>query len=150
MQYNKLPADPLSMVLGIIALVIVVTGCCCFGPTVIVSLVLGIIGLANANKSLKLYYANAEDYDPRSRSNVYTAKVLNIVAIVLSGLCVLSFLVMIIRYGTWNGAMLNDFDFFDYNIEFSSSQSSDSIIEYDNQQIESDTLHYDQDSLEVE
>lgn len=149
MGYNKLPADPLSMVLAIIALVIVAAGCCCYGFTAIVSLVLGIIGWVNANKSLKLYYANPEDYDHRSRSNVYTAKVLNIVAIVLSGLYVLTLVVMIIIYGTFNLEMFDNYNFIDYNIKVTRSQSSDSLIEYDNSEIEVDTLYYYRDSLEV-
>ncbi|GAL62160.1 hypothetical protein JCM19300_2911 [Algibacter lectus] len=31
MNYSKLPADPSSLVLGIVALVLGFAGCCCYG-----------------------------------------------------------------------------------------------------------------------
>ncbi|MBU2928084.1 CCC motif membrane protein [Winogradskyella psychrotolerans] len=97
---NKLPADPLSLILGILALVIGVAGCCCYGVTAIVPLILAIIGLISANKSLREYGENPEAYNPQTRSNVNTAKVINIIAIVINGLVFLVALGALAFYGT--------------------------------------------------
>ena len=82
MSYNKLPADPTAMILGIIALVISFAGCCC-GIFAIIPLVLSIIGLVMANKSLKEFQENQDAFAPQSRSNVATAKIINIIAIAI-------------------------------------------------------------------
>ena len=84
MNYNKLPADPTALILGILGLVIVLPGCCC-GFLNIISLILGIVGLVFATKSMKLYAANPEDFHHKSWSNVKAAKVINIITIACSG-----------------------------------------------------------------
>jgi len=86
---NKLPADPSALILGIIGLVIGVAGCCCYGFTAIVPLGLSIAGLVMANKSLKLYRLNPEEFSESSRSNVSIGRILNIISIVLNGLFLL-------------------------------------------------------------
>ena len=84
MYQNKLPADPSSLILGIVALCMaIVLGCCGFS---IIGLILSIIGLISANKSLREYQLNPNTYLPNSRQNVSTAKVLNIIALVLNGI----------------------------------------------------------------
>jgi len=100
MNTNKLPGDPLALVLGIIALVIGFAGCCCYGVLAIIPLIMAIIGLVVANKSIKEYNANPDVYAYQSRSNIGTAKVINIIAIVFNGLLVLSSIVMLLIYGT--------------------------------------------------
>jgi len=100
MNQNKLSADPIALVLGIIALVLGVAGCCCYGITAIVPLAMSIIGLVMANKSLREFGENPEAFNPQSRSNVNTAKIINIIAIVLNGLVVLIALVALAFYGT--------------------------------------------------
>ena len=86
---NKLPADPSALILGIIGLVIGIAGCCCYGFTAIIPLGLSIAGLVMANKSLKLYRLNPEEFSESSRSNVSIARVLNIISIILNGLFLL-------------------------------------------------------------
>ncbi|WP_458628475.1 CCC motif membrane protein [Winogradskyella sp. PC D3.3] len=100
MNQNKLPADPLSLILGILALVIGIAGCCCYGVTAIVPLAMAIIGLVSANKSLREFGENPEAYNPQSQSNVNTAKIINIIAIVLNGLVFLVALGVLAFYGT--------------------------------------------------
>ncbi len=97
---NKLPADPLSLILGIIALVIGIGGCCCYGIFAIIPLALGIIGLVAANRSIKLYEQNSQDYLPSSRNNVGTARIINIIAIIFNGIVVLIFVAFLVLFGT--------------------------------------------------
>ena len=70
---TKLSADPTAMILGIIALIIALAGCC-WGIFAIVPIVLSIIGLVMANKSLREFQLNSSIYEPQSKSNVVTAK----------------------------------------------------------------------------
>ena len=92
MSYNKLPADPSAMILGIIGLVIALAGCCC-GIFAVVPVILGIIGLVMANKSLREYHSNPDVYSPQSRSNISTAKVLNIIALILGSLMTIGYII---------------------------------------------------------
>lgn len=100
MYKTKLPADPTALILGIVALVVGIAGCCCYGITAIIPLGLSIGGLVMANKSLRLFRANPEVYSQSSYSSVNTAKVINIIAVILNGLTFLIFLVFFIAYGT--------------------------------------------------
>ncbi|WP_299120625.1 CCC motif membrane protein [uncultured Winogradskyella sp.] len=141
MNYNKLSADPLAMILGILALVIGLAGCCCYGLTAIIPLVMAIIGLVTANKSLRDFNQNPEAYSPQSRSNVNTAKIINIIAIVLNGLIVMVSVIAIAFYGTIiSSAVLEEMnrtnnetdDFYDYDMETEDSddwEDDDYILE---------------------
>jgi len=62
MNNSKLAADPLALVLGILSLVLGIAGCCCYGITAIIPLVLAIVGLISANRSLKEYRQNPEAF----------------------------------------------------------------------------------------
>ncbi len=132
MNQNKLPADPLSLILGILALVIGIAGCCCYGITAIIPLIMAIIGLVSANKSLREFGENPEAYNAQSRSNVNTAKIINIIAIVLNGLVVLFALAALAFYGTLvssavlDGIQNGNFEEDDYYYE---SEYDDTIIE---------------------
>ena len=123
MNQNKLPADPLSLILGILALVIGIAGCCCYGVTAIVPLAIAIIGLVSANKSLREFGENPEAYNPQSRSNVNTAKIINIIAVVLNSLVFLVALGVLAFYGTllssavFDGLENGDFENDDYYYE---------------------------------
>ncbi|WP_179352977.1 CCC motif membrane protein [Winogradskyella vidalii] len=108
MNQNKLPADPLSLILGILALVIGIAGCCCYGVTAIVPLILAIIGLVSANRSLREYGENPEAYNPQTRSNVNTAKIINIIAIVINGFVFLIALGVLAFYGTLMSSAILD------------------------------------------
>lgn len=85
---NKLPADPTAIILGIISIVIAVPGCCC-GLFALVSLVLGIIGLVVANKSLNEYSREPEIYNRESRNSVYNGKIMCVIGVVVSSIFML-------------------------------------------------------------
>ena len=156
MNQNKLPADPLSLILGILALVIGIAGCCCYGITAIIPLIMAIIGLVSANKSLREFGENPEAYNAQSRSNVNTAKIINIIAIVLNGLVVLFALAALAFYGTLvssavlDGIQNGNFEEDDYYYE---SEYDDTIIESESSDTwEDDTYIIEEeiDSVEVE
>jgi len=100
MEQKKLPADPSAMTLGIIALVLTLTSCCC-GFSVLIALVLSIIGLVSANRSLREYKYNAENYYLESRTNVHNAKVLNLISLIISTLSLLVVALYLLVYGTF-------------------------------------------------
>lgn len=100
MNNNTLPADPSSLIIGIVALVIGIAGCCCYGIIAIVPLILGIIGLIMANRSIKEYDANPDGFSAVSRSNMVTAKVINIIAVVFNGILFLFFGIALLIYGS--------------------------------------------------
>ena len=85
MSYNKLSADPSALILGIIAFVIMILGFCC-GLIVLVSLILGVVGLILSIKSLKEYEANPTVYSRQSQQNVYVGKIICLIATILSSL----------------------------------------------------------------
>lgn len=157
MNQNSLPADPLSLVLGIISLVLGITGCCCYGIPTIVTLVLAIIGLIAANRSIRTYDANPEAYSPQTRNNVGTAKVINIIAVIFNGFIVLLILAVFVLYGTLmsttvlEGIRNGDFDQQDYEYQdYEWEKDSINILEDDDYIFEEviDTIKVD--SLTIE
>ena len=109
MYKRKLPADPTSLILGIIALVLGIAGCCCYGISAIIPLGLGIAGLVMANKSIREYKNNPEAYEQNSYTNVNTARIINIIAVILNGLVLVLFLIIFAIYGTFlSAAILED------------------------------------------
>lgn len=155
MHQNKLPADSNAMILGIIALVLALTGCCC-GLLSLVAVALSIVGLVIANRSLRDYTDNPENYSPQSRSNVYTAKILNIIALVISSLVTLIMLLYFAIYGAIFSTFImesirqdesNDWNWEEYDQDgYYYDESEDSIIEDE----ENDTLYHYQDSIQIE
>ena len=141
MSQNKLSADPLALILGILALVIGIAGCCCYGITAIIPLIMSIIGLVTANKSLREFGENPEAYSHQSRSNVNTAKIINIVAIVLNSLTVLVSIIAIAFYGTMiSSAVLEGMN-----------RTKDSSDAYDDYEMESDTINtWEEDDYVIE
>jgi len=150
MNQSKLSADPLSIILGIIALVILIGGCCCYGIPAIVSLVLSIIGLMSANKSLTEYEANPEVYSNQSRSNVVTAKVINIITVILSSIVTLIMIGFLILYGSiLSFGLFDNYDF--NNSNWNDEEQTDYEYDYEEEQIiEEDSLEQDGDSLYYE
>ena len=152
MNYNKLAADPLALILGILALVIGLASCCCYGLTAFVPLIMAIIGLVTANKSLREFNENPEAYSPQSRSNVNTAKIINIIAIVINGLIILIAACVLIFYGTiLSSGMLDEFknmenDDFYYDSE---TESDNNTWEDDDYIIESEIDSNNIDSIEI-
>lgn len=151
MNHNKLSADPLALILGILALVIGIAGCCCYGITAIIPLIMSIIGLVTANKSLREYGENPEAFSPQSRSNVNTAKIINIIAIVMNSIVVVIAIGVIAFYGTMlSSGMLDDLkngtieddDFFDTEMEsdtINTWEDDTYIIEDNNDSIKIDS-----------
>lgn len=145
MNYSKLPADPSAMTLGIIALCITVVGFCC-GPIAFIAVILSIIGLVSANKSMREYQLNPDAYDIRSKSNVSTGRILSIVGLCLSGLVSLFWIFYYIIYGAilttvfseaFKQAQKNNHDY--YN-----EWEDDSLnTEQETNKIERDTIHID-------
>ena len=133
MNNNKLAADPLALVLGILSLVLGIAGCCCYGLTAIIPLVLAIVGLISANRSLREYRENPEAFSPQSASNINTARILNIIGIVINGFVVLISVVIIAFYGTMLSSEIFDeirnnsniSSYYDYEFEIDSSETSE-------------------------
>lgn len=91
MNYRKLPNDPAALVLGIVSVMIVMMGCCCglFAP---VSLALGIVGLVQADKSLKMHANEPAIYFESSKNNMLTAKILSVIGIVGSAVLTIGYI----------------------------------------------------------
>lgn len=98
-MYRKLSADPTAIILGIISLTLLFLGCCC-GLLVFVSFSLSIVGIVIVNKSLRDYYAAPDQYDSMSKNNVVVAKVLNIVALVISSLFLIVYIIYFVFFGS--------------------------------------------------
>lgn len=150
-QGEKLPGDPIAITLGIVSLVVFFIGCWCYGIIAIFTLILSIIGLVIANKSIKLYRSDPNKYSQSSEKSVGIAKIINIIGVSLSSLVCFILLVVIIFFGSifvaaMNGE-LNDFK----DLESHRKESS-----YDNEEAsetEEEWKYYDEeelDSLETE
>lgn len=144
MYQRKLPADPTSLILGILSLCLgIVLSCCGLS---IVGLVLSIVGLVTANKSLQEYNLNPNNYSLNSRNTVNTAKIVNIISIVINGL------ITLILVGTYiiQGALL----YSKYNIFKDLEKDSVNQPQYDFEDeengTEEDTIYNYQDSLNQE
>lgn len=92
---TKLPNTTISMVLGIVSIL-----CCCTG---IIGIVCGTIGLVLANKDLKLYQANPQQYSGVQNTN--TARILNIIGLVISVLNLIYSIYAIMQIGGWDAYM---------------------------------------------
>jgi len=97
---QKLPADPLALTLGIVSLVIFLVLCWCYGVVAIITLILGIIGLIQANRSLKTYRSNPDKYSQSSLRSVENGRVLNIISLVLSGIVTLALIIIALFFGS--------------------------------------------------
>lgn len=93
----ELPNATAILVLGIISIV----GCVCYGT---VGLICGIIALVLAGKAKKLVDHNPNLYSPGSVSNMKAGRICAIIGTILSGLCLLFFILYFIFVGTmlWN------------------------------------------------
>lgn len=149
MNNNKLAADPLALILGILSLVLGIAGCCCYGLTAIIPLILAIIGLISANKSLKEYRLHPEAFSTQSANNVNSAKIINIIGIVINGFVFLISLVVIVFYGTMLSSNIFDElryehsttdEYYDYEME---SETFDDFEEDNNFEEEKDSVNID-------
>ncbi|WP_037051156.1 CCC motif membrane protein [Psychroserpens burtonensis] len=143
-MHNKLPADPTAMILGIIALVISFAGCCC-GIFAFIPIIISIIGLVMSNKSLRIYQINPSIYEPQSKSNVSTAKVLNIIALVVSSLVTLFYIAYFIIYGALiSTAILEGIEMQNNPDDFNYEWENDSIYK------DTDASEREEDSMRVD
>jgi hypothetical protein len=142
---NKLSADPISLILGIVSLVLVFFGCCC-GFFVVISLGLAIVGIVLANKSLVEFDNNSEVYSPQSRSNVAVGKIVCIVATVVSAV----FTVFYIAYFAFFGSLISRSAIENYLKNPSEIQQIEDTVktEYKEDLIVEDTVY--KDTLEIE
>lgn len=81
---EKLPADNTAMVLAIIATVVSILCCCFFGS--FVGVILSVIGFIMANSSINQYKQSPEKYDASSYRRVNSAKIFNLVILIISAL----------------------------------------------------------------
>lgn len=145
MSYNKLPADPTAIILGVVSLVIVGLGCCC-GLFAIVSLVLSLIGLIMANKSIRLYRQNPEDYISQSRSNAGVGQVICIVGLVISSILVLFSIVYFALFGSQiTESFIKEFNLNKEKNEFQFEETDS--LEYDGSG-EKDSIYIDSVGIE--
>jgi len=156
MNQNKLPADPLALILGVLALVIGLVGCCCYGVTAIVPLTMAIIGLVVANKSIREFDVSPEAFDSQSRNNVNTAKIINIIAIVLNGFIFLVAFAAFVFYGTLissailDGIKNGDFENDDYYYDTEIEEEMDSINTWTDEDYIIDSIESEDDVEEIE
>lgn len=86
MNKEKLPHSQSALVLGILS---IITACCCWG---IIGIILGLIGLSNANKAIKIHNENPDLYDGINNAN--TGRITAIIGIVIGSIAVLAFVYM--------------------------------------------------------
>jgi len=75
MYKEKLPHAQSALILGISS---IVTACCCWG---IIGIILGIIGINNANKAIRIHEENPNSFD--GVNNAQTGKTTAIIGIVI-------------------------------------------------------------------
>ncbi|HLW62724.1 MAG TPA: CCC motif membrane protein [Flavobacterium sp.] len=92
---TKLPNTTIAMVLGIVSIV-----CCCTG---IIGIICSVIGLVIINKDIKLYNNNPQQYTGIQNAN--TARILNIIGLVLSIFNILYSIYQIMTIGGWDAYM---------------------------------------------
>lgn len=142
MNKSELPAGSTPLTLGIIALSIIVIGFCC-GPIAIVSLVLSIIGLVKAINNITTYQENPDAYTKSSYKNSKTAKILNIIAVSLSGIITLFWVAYYVIYGSLLFSSLNQFSRALENAE----KNMENKTEYYNQENLEDDIHIDENDF---
>lgn len=151
MNHNKLPADSTAMILGIIALVLGLAGCCCYGIVAIVPLTISIIGLVMANKSIREFNENPEAYSPQSRSNVATAKIINIIALVFNSIIFIFFIIVFFIYGTlFSAAIMDSYKQSQNEYDDYYEWENDSLYDYEEDviKVESDSIYIDSINIE--
>ncbi len=81
---EKLPNDPLALILSIVAIVL------CCGP---IGLVMNIITLNMAKKGMNLFDQNPGKFDQSSYNNMNITKIISIIGIVLSAIGIIFYIV---------------------------------------------------------
>lgn len=81
MYKEKLPYSQSALVLGILS---IFTACCCWG---VIGIILGAIGLNNANKAIRIHEADPNSFD--GVNNAQTGKTTSIIGIIIGVLSML-------------------------------------------------------------
>ena len=93
-QYHPpVPNATAGLVLGILSIVFSF----CYG---LIGLILGIIGLIQANKAIQLYDSNPGAYYPSSYENAKAGKITSIIGLVLSSLVFLYMILILVIIGS--------------------------------------------------
>ncbi|HFK5569880.1 hypothetical protein BAX97_06290 [Elizabethkingia meningoseptica] len=87
---GKLPNDTTALVLAIAGAVLLLTGCCCGLFTTIPALICAIMGFVLSGKAIKIYELNPTNYQLQSYNNVKMAKIISIIALILSAIWVVA------------------------------------------------------------
>lgn len=90
MEQQKLPNTTLILVFGILSIVT----CCCYG---IIGLILGIVAIVLAKKSIAIYNAAPESYS--GIQNIKTGRILAIIGVSLSVLYLLFVVWLVATFG---------------------------------------------------
>ncbi|RZK12812.1 MAG: hypothetical protein EOO46_01735 [Flavobacterium sp.] len=143
MNFNKLPADPTAIILGIASLIIVGLGCCC-GLFAIGSLLLSLFGLVLANKSIRLYKQNPEHYTSQSRSNTGVGQIICIVGVVISSI----FVVFSIGYFALFGSQITESFMKEFNLNKEKNEIQFEETDSLNDNIETDSIYIDTIGIE--
>jgi nitrogen fixation-related uncharacterized protein len=146
-QGDKLPGDPIAITLGIISLVVFLIGCWCYGVIAIFTLIISIIGLVVANKSMRLYKSDPSRYSQSTERSVSIGKILNIIGVVISGIVCLFLMILLLFFGSlfW-GLMNGEYkDFEDFN-----NRNNESIFDYDEESGSEDGWKYYEEEEELD
>jgi multisubunit Na+/H+ antiporter MnhG subunit len=92
MYKEKLPHSQTALILGITS---IFTACCCWG---IIGIIIGIIGLFNANKAIAIHHEFPDQYD--GINNAQTGKTTSIIGIIIGVLSIL-FIIYILSTGEY-------------------------------------------------
>jgi multisubunit Na+/H+ antiporter MnhG subunit len=92
MYKEKLPHSQTSLILGITS---IFTACCCWG---IIGIIIGIIGLFNANKAIAIHNEFPDQYD--GINNAQTGRTTSIIGIIIGVLSIL-FIIYILSTGEY-------------------------------------------------
>lgn len=90
----KLPNDPLAFTLSIVGLVLSILTCCCSFFTSIPAVVVSIIAFVQSRNAIQTYQFSPGTYAQPSYKNMKTARLLSIIALVLSILLTATILIL--------------------------------------------------------
>lgn len=150
---EMLPNASTVLTLGIIGIVLFMMLCWCYGLIAIVTLIIGIIGLVMANRSISTYRKNPENYSRSSYKNVSIGRVLSIINVILSGIVCFAFLILLIIFGS---LIFENMDEVIEEVKNNKTynESHEDHDYYENEQYEYleevDSLYQEQDAIPVE
>lgn len=123
---NKLPNDPLTLILAIGSILFVILGCCCGFFTIIPGILLGITAWMLSSKAIQTYNTSQGIYSHSSLSNTKTARVLAIIGTALNAIGLLISILFLI------GVMAQPAFLEEYRQQFESFESENNNFDNDN------------------